>query len=100
MNCAVIPSMARKLSASEEYTLIMDRVRGLKAATYALVRRKEMLIDLQTVSLLSFPSIPSFLERVKAAQGLSLKYMYSVLTFEPMHKLPLGILKLFLKSDL
>lgn len=43
MNCAMTQNIARKLSAREEYKIIMNRGRGMKAAIYGEDIREEML---------------------------------------------------------
>lgn len=43
MNCEVIWNMAGTLSARKEFSMIMDRVCGMKKAVYGQVIRQEML---------------------------------------------------------
>lgn len=48
----------------------------------------------QIVSDFSLSFVPSFLKGEKDALPLFLKRLYSVLTFEPLHKFRVGILEL------
>lgn len=65
MNCAMNRNMARTLHAPDEYTMIMDRVDGMKAANYGQLGREQMLKDGQIVSHVSLSSVLSFLDGVK-----------------------------------